>query len=153
MANAAIHLSHNKKSVEQWIVSNAGLFISTRSAFGRPCCVYAGTSNGYIGLVYTYFEMRRYFHDQIGFPVIVVINLISLWLAPICIERLSLICVNIFFHFTYLQQLSWYVPSNGDVVPLFSKLTKHHITITLANTVHSQSSSSPCRFGWPLFCC
>lgn len=50
--------------------------------------------------------------------VIVLINLMSLWLSPVCVERLALVALNVFFHFLFMQQLSWYIPSNGDVVPL-----------------------------------
>lgn len=49
------------------------------------------------------------------------LNLISLWLEPTCSERIIVIGVNIFSHLTFLQQLSWYVPHNRDILPTISK--------------------------------
>lgn len=45
------------------------------------------------------------------------VNLISLWLSPEMSQRLMLIAFNILAHFLLMQQLSWYVPYNGDVCP------------------------------------
>lgn len=49
--------------------------------------------------------------------VLVLINLVTLWLSPACLERLALVGLNVYFHFLYLQQLAWYLPKNGDLVP------------------------------------
>lgn len=55
------------------------------------------------------------------------VNLISLWLSPLMSQRLMLGAFNILSHFIFMQQLSWYVPSNGDVCPNIGNVS----TITL----------------------
>lgn len=60
-----------------------------------------------------------------------LLNLISLWLDPSCTERIILTGVNIFSHLTFMQQLSWYVPHNRDVLPSISKLLFNVIDIDI----------------------
>ncbi|XP_063932693.1 neuronal acetylcholine receptor subunit alpha-3-like [Zophobas morio] len=49
---------------------------------------------------------------------LVIITLVSLWVAPNNPQRLNLCYVNIISEFLYIQYVSWLIPMNGDRVPL-----------------------------------
>lgn len=74
----------------------------------------------------------------------VAINLIALWLEPGCSERLFLYGLNILTNIFFIQQISWYVPSNGEQCPnvvLFFRDTLVITTILLLNTVIARAIS------------
>lgn len=51
------------------------------------------------------------------FSVMASINLISLWMSPELSQRLLLLAFNILSHYLFMQQISYIVPSNGDICP------------------------------------
>lgn len=54
---------------------------------------------------------------------LVLLNLLSLWIDTENNARIGLLALSLYGHFSYIQQISWYVPSNGDSLPDISKFT------------------------------
>ncbi|KAJ6649282.1 Neuronal acetylcholine receptor subunit alpha-7 [Pseudolycoriella hygida] len=73
------------------------------------------------------------------------VNLITLWLSPEMSHRLMLLIFNILSHFIYMQQISWYVPSNGDICPNIVLCFRDSLIISgflLINTIVVRGLSS-----------
>ncbi|CAD7086208.1 unnamed protein product [Hermetia illucens] len=123
-------LQHNEwKIVNTYVKKNPGNY---------SCC----PDETYPSLHYTFIIERHSASEQafILAPamILVALNLISLWLSPTCSERIIICIVSLFSHFIFIQQLSWLVPKNGEIVPnaiLFFRDSLVISAVLILNTV------------------
>lgn len=86
-----------------------------------------GTTSTYPSLKFS-FVLERHSASLacvIVVPAIIMLwmNLIILWISPELIERIFLVIFNIFSHFMFTRQLSWFCPHNGDNPPSVCKFS------------------------------
>lgn len=84
---------------------------------------------------------------------LIVINLIVLVINTKNTNRLLLLSLNIMSHILFLQQLSWYIPNNGDTVPnvlLFFRDSMMLTCLVLVESVIVQGLEN-CQLGVPFW--
>ncbi|XP_037040197.1 neuronal acetylcholine receptor subunit alpha-2-like [Bradysia coprophila] len=103
---------------------------------------FSSTSKTYPSVTFTFLLERHSAEHAATFlvPALIMasINLITSWLSPEMSERLMLLALNILSHFLYMQQLSWYIPFNGDICPTIVLCFRDSLIITgflLINTI------------------
>lgn len=52
-----------------------------------------------------------------SFAVLMLLTLVTLWLDPRSIERMSLAFVNLILHILCVSNLHWALPHNGSAIP------------------------------------